>query len=301
MKNFVRLMLMSLLFGGFAFAQLSAPINSPVFRAFDANGQPLAGGKLYSYAAGTSTPLATYADASRATPNTNPVILDSTGQSKIFMGLSTYKFILKDANDVQQWSIDNVNGSAAFGAVTSVFGRVGPVTAQSGDYTCGQITGAVCSLPTLRYQTVGVNSVDQTQRSKLRFYNGTNITVSVADNSGANATDITITGATPPAVTGTFTDQTGSRIFGTTYQNTAGAVMHVSGYGTTSGSSTSNMSCRIGISSPSTVEYSSDVNATVSSGHAGFTCDVPDQWYYSVTASGAITGVGSWTELVFNH
>jgi len=52
----------------------------PKAQFFDANGSPLVGGKVYTYAAGTTTPLATYTDASAATPNTNPVILDSRGE-----------------------------------------------------------------------------------------------------------------------------------------------------------------------------------------------------------------------------
>jgi hypothetical protein len=45
----------------------------PLFRAFDPNGLPLAGGKVYTYAAGTSTPLATYTDQAGSTTNANPV------------------------------------------------------------------------------------------------------------------------------------------------------------------------------------------------------------------------------------
>jgi hypothetical protein len=67
-------------------AQNFSPVNAPVFRAFDANGVPLVGGKLCSYAAGTTTPKFTYTDATGITPNTNPVILDSTGQAKVFPG-----------------------------------------------------------------------------------------------------------------------------------------------------------------------------------------------------------------------
>jgi hypothetical protein len=200
MKKLRILLVSSLLCGGFLLAQtISAPINQPVFRAFDANGNPLAGGKLFSYAAGTSTLLATYADAARATPNSNPVILDSTGQAKVFMGLANYKFILQDANGVQQWTIDSVNGAPPPSAVTSVFGRTGAVAALSGDYSCGQITGAVCSLPTIRYQTVQANGSTQTQRSKINLISGTQITVACADNSGNDSTDCTITYVAPVA------------------------------------------------------------------------------------------------------
>ena len=75
---------------------------------FDANGNPLAGGKLYTYAAGTTTPLATYTDSSGGTPNTNPVILDSRGEANVWLGSSVYKFKLTTSADVELWTVDNV-------------------------------------------------------------------------------------------------------------------------------------------------------------------------------------------------
>lgn len=80
----------------------------PYFRAFDPNGAPLTGGKVFTYAAGTTTPLATYSDAAGTIPLSNPVILDSTGEARIFLGQSAYKIILQDQFGVQQWSADNV-------------------------------------------------------------------------------------------------------------------------------------------------------------------------------------------------
>ena len=53
---------------------------------FDNAGDPLAGGRLYTYAAGTSTPLATYSDQAGAVPNTNPVVLDARGEATVFWG-----------------------------------------------------------------------------------------------------------------------------------------------------------------------------------------------------------------------
>lgn len=87
----------------------------PVFRAFDSNGKPLSGGKLFSYAAGTTTPLSTFTDATGATFNANPVILDSTGSAKVFLGsVSSYKFVLQNQFGVQQWSVDNIIGGSAY-------------------------------------------------------------------------------------------------------------------------------------------------------------------------------------------
>ena len=87
----------------------------PIFRAFDAAGLPLAGGLLYTYAAGTTTPLATYSDAAGSTPNANPVVLDSTGTANVRLGESTYKFVLKDSSGATTlWTQDVVQGGGTF-------------------------------------------------------------------------------------------------------------------------------------------------------------------------------------------
>lgn len=92
-----------------------APVILP--RYFDANGKPLSGGKLFTYAAGTTTPQATYTDQSGDTPNTNPVILDANGEVSYWLDPSlAYKFILKDSNDVVQGMVDNVSGAGLTGS-----------------------------------------------------------------------------------------------------------------------------------------------------------------------------------------
>jgi len=84
---------------------------SPKMQFFDANGNPLAGGKLYSYASGTSTPLTTYTDSTGLSANTNPIILDSRGEANVWLGGNNYTLMLKTATDVLIWSVDGVNGS----------------------------------------------------------------------------------------------------------------------------------------------------------------------------------------------
>lgn len=81
---------------------------------FSNNGVPLAGGKIFTYAAGTTTPQATYTSASGSTAHANPIILDAAGRvpgGEIWLtdGLQ-YKFVLKDANDITLATYDNVVG-----------------------------------------------------------------------------------------------------------------------------------------------------------------------------------------------
>jgi hypothetical protein len=85
---------------------------SPQCQFIDDNGDPLAGGFLYSYTAGTSTPQDTFLDADLAPghENTNPVELDSAGRAVIYLSPTpAYKFILKDANLVTIWTQDDVS------------------------------------------------------------------------------------------------------------------------------------------------------------------------------------------------
>ena len=81
---------------------------------FDNNGVILSGGKLYSYAAGTTTPQATYTSASGSTAHTNPIILDSagrvsTGEIWVTAG-SNYKFALYTSANVLIATYDNITG-----------------------------------------------------------------------------------------------------------------------------------------------------------------------------------------------
>lgn len=75
-------------------------------------GAPLAGGKVYTYDAGTNTPRLTYQDAAATTPNTNPVVLDARGEATIFW-TGAYKVVLKDASDVTIWTQDQLSSTDA--------------------------------------------------------------------------------------------------------------------------------------------------------------------------------------------
>ena len=84
---------------------------SPVFKAFDNNGNPLANGQLFTYVAGTSTPQATYVDSTQTTPNTNPVILNARGEANVWLDISlTYKLQLQDSFGNQIWTVDQIPG-----------------------------------------------------------------------------------------------------------------------------------------------------------------------------------------------
>jgi hypothetical protein len=82
----------------------------PRIRFFDEEGVPLAGGFVYTYAAGTTTPLPTFTDQSGSTPNPNPVPLDSDGGASIWFD-GAYKIDVKKSTGVslQGYPVDNVN------------------------------------------------------------------------------------------------------------------------------------------------------------------------------------------------
>ena len=85
--------------------------STPKLQFFDLNGAPLSGGLLYTYAAGTTTPLASYTDSTGLIANTNPIVLDSRGEANVWLGAAIYKFSLYTSVGVLIWTVDNINGS----------------------------------------------------------------------------------------------------------------------------------------------------------------------------------------------
>lgn len=101
---------------------------SPVLHFIAPGGKPLAGGKLFTYGAGTTTKLATFKNSSGTVQHTNPIILNSSGEPTctgsdscgIWLSTSVYKFVLAPANDTDPpsnpyWSVDNITGVATSG------------------------------------------------------------------------------------------------------------------------------------------------------------------------------------------
>ncbi|WJZ48168.1 pectate lyase superfamily protein [Phage DSL-LC05] len=101
-----------------------SPVAGAGWQFFDNNGNPLSGGKLFTYAAGTTTNQATYTSSSGNTAHTNPIVLDSAGRvsgGEVWLtNGQRYKFVLKTSAEVQLWSADNVSGINDFSSLQPI-------------------------------------------------------------------------------------------------------------------------------------------------------------------------------------
>lgn len=106
---------------------------------FDNNGDPCNGCLLSTFAAGTSTPLATYSESTLTTPNANPVVMDSAGRATVFLSPTAYKFVLKSAASVTIWTVDGISavGMPNIGAQIVSFGGLSDVPVTATAYPSG--------------------------------------------------------------------------------------------------------------------------------------------------------------------
>jgi hypothetical protein len=93
---------------------------NPFPQFLDDNGSPLSGGKLFTYAAGTTTNKATYTTAAATVQNPNPVILDAAGRAVIFIE-GSYRFDLFDSDNNLIKSVDNVTSFTSLTDSASAF------------------------------------------------------------------------------------------------------------------------------------------------------------------------------------
>jgi len=85
-------------------------ISNPAIHHIDKDtGAPLSGGQLFFFEINSTTPKDTFSDEEGTIPNTNPVILDGSGVEPDIFGVGSYRVVLQNSNDVQQWERDPVN------------------------------------------------------------------------------------------------------------------------------------------------------------------------------------------------
>jgi hypothetical protein len=141
---------------------------TPKLQFFDANGNPLVGGKVYSYAAGTTTPLATYTDATGTTPAANPIILNGRGETSLWLGDAAYKLKLTTAADVDVWTVDNVEqGAAGLPYTPAGTSLLNGVVTTAGD-ALNAITNTSTGSQYVGFLQAGLGAVTRTAQAKMR-------------------------------------------------------------------------------------------------------------------------------------
>lgn len=93
-----------------------SPLGGVAAQFFDNSGNVLTGGKLYTYAAGTTTPQVTYTTSAGNVNHTNPIILDAAGRvpgGQIWLAAARYKFVLETSASVLIATYDNISGDGA--------------------------------------------------------------------------------------------------------------------------------------------------------------------------------------------
>lgn len=164
---------------------MALPLPNGETQFIDASGNPLAGGYVYMYIPGTSTPKNTYQDQAGTIVNSNPVVLDAAGRAIIF-GDGLYRQVVTDSLGNQAW--DQETGVATL----SVLGAV----AKSGDTMTGRLTvPAITSTSTAAAATItpignpsllSMNPISGTTTSSTQ--NELALSVNLVSNTGAAAT-----------------------------------------------------------------------------------------------------------------
>jgi hypothetical protein len=136
-----------------------SPLAGAGWQFFDNLGIPLAGGLLYTYTAGTTTPQATYTSAAGTIANANPIVLDAAGRTPNQVWLTTggaYKLVLQTSTAVTIGTYDNISGINDLTGITSGTsilrgdgaGGIGNVTIGSGlSYVGSTLSTTGQSLP----------------------------------------------------------------------------------------------------------------------------------------------------------
>lgn len=186
-------------------------------------GEPLNGGFIYVYQAGSTTPLTTYTDPSGLTANTNPIVLGVDGrppQEIWFAEGYNYKFVLTDSTDVVIATYDNLYGIPTANAVAS------PTVIPTGLISLW--SGSIGSIPSGWVLCDGNNS---TPDLRDRFIVGAGNTYAVAGQGGStdavlvSHTHTASSAVTDPGHTHTYTNavQSGSFLGGTSSYSITGS------------------------------------------------------------------------------
>lgn len=173
---------------------MAGTISLSLSQQFNARGEPLSGGLLYFYAAGTTTPQLAYQDSALSIAHPWPMVCDSAGRlSQFFLADGSIKIRLTDSAGVVQIAADNIlvvgpsSGGGSGGSVdaTTIY--------QTGDIKVRYGTGSHSGWVRANGRTIGSATSGATERansdtqSLFEYLWGADANLSVSSGRGASA------------------------------------------------------------------------------------------------------------------
>lgn len=190
-----RLLLSLALLASFAAQAFAAgSITLSLTQQLDTQSRPLNGGKLYTFAAGTTTPQSAYQDSALTIPYPNPITLDSAGRiPQLFFADGSIKIRLTNAAGTTQLAAD---GILVIGA-SSGGGGGSPVDATTilatGDLKVRYGTGTLSGFVRANGRTIGSATSGATERANadtqtlFEYLWDADANLTVSTGRGANA------------------------------------------------------------------------------------------------------------------
>jgi len=147
-----------------------ATLLNPFIRAMDANGDPVSGGKLAVFLAGTSTAVTTYSDRALTSAQAQPLIANSAGEfAQSFVAPGIYKIRVRDADDNTLYENDNVRIADRPDDPTP-FDDEAAVLADTATYTTGAYIRTTLEGFTFEAAASGATDHDETNAGGQKLY-----------------------------------------------------------------------------------------------------------------------------------
>lgn len=168
-----------------------SPLGGAASQFFDNNGVILSGGKLYTYAAGTTTPQATYTSASGVTAHANPIVLDSAGRvpgGEIWLvDNSSYKFTIETSTAILIGTYDNITGINEIVTAADVSLTPSGYTTATNVQTAFNNLGSSTGSGYTGFIQTGTNTVSRSSLAKMRdIYSSADVGISSSGDQNTN-------------------------------------------------------------------------------------------------------------------
>ena len=167
----------------------------------DTDGEPLDGGLVYTYIAGTTTAKSTWTTSAKAVTCANPIVLDSYGRATAFAD-GSYKFVIKTSAGVTLYTWDTLEYTSAVSpttmSITTLSATIGTIASLTAESFFSLANGTI-STSTISNSTIGAPEITNASMSAPILY-GASLSAPIISNATFSGNTQVATPTTTPNI-----------------------------------------------------------------------------------------------------